>query len=185
MTSAPRYRLRPCRRRFHGPLDCGDRGAAPVAIVTTDLARRREQAAAAHPEARLLPDAESLWRGGLDVDVVVIATPNRTHVPLALAAIDAGLAVVVDKPIAARAADAQTLIDAARRAGTPLTVFQNRRWDGDFLTVAALAGRGPPRPHRALRVPLRALASGGQGRLADARRARTRRGGLLFDLGAT
>jgi len=167
---------------FHGPLIASTEGLRLVAVVTTDPARR-EQAAAAHPEARLLPDAESLWQGGLDVDVVVIATPNRTHVPLALAAIDAGRAVVVDKPIAARASDAQALIDAARRAGTPLTVFQNRRWDGDFLTVQRLLAedrlgriaRFESRYDRwrpAVKAGWRMLDGPGEA------------GGLLFDLGA-
>ncbi|MEO7274162.1 MAG: Gfo/Idh/MocA family oxidoreductase [Vicinamibacterales bacterium] len=167
---------------FHGPLIAATTGARLAAIVTADPARRA-QAAAAHPEARLLPDADALWGIAADLDLVVIATPNRTHVPLALAAIDAGLAVVVDKPIAARASDAQALIDAAQRAGTPLTVFQNRRWDGDFLTVQRL------------------LAEGSLGRIArfESRYERWRpavktawrmhdapdeAGGLLFDLGA-
>jgi predicted dehydrogenase len=167
---------------FHGPLVAATQGLRLVAIVTADPTRRA-QAAAAHPAARLLLDAESLWRARLDLDLVVIATPNRTHVPLALAAIEAGLAVVVDKPIAARASDAQALVDTAQRAGTPLTVFQNRRWDGDFLTVQ------------------RVLAEGSLGCIArfESRYERWRpvvkagwrmhdspddAGGLLFDLGA-
>jgi len=119
---------------FHGPLIAATAGLQLAIIVTADPVRRA-QAAAAHPDARLVPDAESLWPFARDLDLVVIATPNRTHVRSALAAIDAGLAVVVDKPMAATAADAQRVIDAAHARGTLLTVFQNRRWDGDFLTL--------------------------------------------------
>jgi predicted dehydrogenase len=167
---------------FHGPLIAATHGLRLAAVVTSDPARRA-QAEAAHPEALLLPDAESLWRGRQDFDLVVIATPNRTHVPLALTAIEAGLAVVIDKPIAARASDAQTLIDAARRAGTLLTVFQNRRWDGDFLTVQRLLAEGSL--GRIARFESRyerwrpAVKAGW--RMDD---APTEAGGLLFDLGA-
>ncbi len=77
-------------------------------------------------------------RDGLDAlwaarpDVVVVATPDPTHAELALAALDRGAAVVVDKPLATGVADAERLVAAG--AGR-LTVFQNRRWDGDFLTL--------------------------------------------------
>jgi predicted dehydrogenase len=72
------------------------------------------------------------------IDVLVVATPNRTHAEIALAGLSAGLAVVVDKPLAPTAADAQRLLDAGGR----LTVFQNRRWDGDFLTLQRLIAEG-------------------------------------------
>ncbi|MBV9772367.1 MAG: Gfo/Idh/MocA family oxidoreductase, partial [Gemmatimonadetes bacterium] len=70
------------------------------------------------------------------------ASPNRTHVPLARAALEAGLAVVVDKPLAATAAEGRALVDEAERRGLLLSVFQNRRWDGDFLTVRRLLAGG-------------------------------------------
>jgi predicted dehydrogenase len=77
-----------------------------------------------------------------DVDVVVVASPNRSHVPIGIAALRAGRHVVVDKPIAMDSAEAGTLIEAAARAGRLLTVFQNRRWDGDALTVRRLLAEG-------------------------------------------
>ena len=64
--------------------------------------------------------------------MLVVATPNSAHAEVALAGIERGLAVVVDKPLAPTAAEARRLLDAGGR----LTVFHNRRWDGDFLTVA-------------------------------------------------
>lgn len=73
-----------------------------------------------------------------DLDVAVVATPNRTHVPLGLAALEAGLHVVLDKPMAPTAEGARRLIGEARRRGRVLTVYHNRRWDGDFLTLRRL-----------------------------------------------
>ena len=77
-----------------------------------------------------------------DIDLVVIATPNLTHVPLARAALEAGKHVVVDKPFATDVAGADALIELAAARGRMLTVFHNRRWDGDFLTVRQLIGSG-------------------------------------------
>src|SRR5207342_1783605 len=75
-------------------------------------------------------------------DLLVVATPNDAHAPLALAAIALGKAVVVDKPMALTSAEATRVVDAARAAGTVLTVFQNRRWDTDQLTLRRLVSQG-------------------------------------------
>lgn len=72
----------------------------------------------------------------------MIASPNRTHVPLATAAIQAGLPVVVDKPLAGSAAEARELAALADERGLLLSVFQNRRWDNDFLTLRELIADG-------------------------------------------
>ncbi len=114
--------------------------------------------------------ADALWRGRSEHDLVVVAAPNRAHVPLARAALDAGLHVVVDKPLAARAEDGRGLARAAEEAGRTLAVFQNRRYDGDFLTVRRLMDDGRPGERPSLRVPLRALApAAARGRVAGAR----------------
>ena len=76
-----------------------------------------------------------------DVDLVVIAAPNDRHAPLAEAALRAGKHVVVDKPFTTTLAEARHLARVARETGRLLSVFQNRRWDSDFLAVqATLAG---------------------------------------------
>ena len=76
-----------------------------------------------------------------DVDLVVIAAPNDRHAPLAEAALRAGKHVVVDKPFTVTLAEARHLARVARETGRMLSVFQNRRWDSDFLAVqSALAG---------------------------------------------
>ena len=113
-------------------------------------------------------------RSATDLDIAVIASPNRTHIPLAVDALAAGLHVVVDKPFAASVSDAVRAIDAARERKKLLTVYQNRRWDGDFLTVRQLVAAG--RLGRVLRsVALQSLAAGSSGQLAAARGARRRR----------
>lgn len=72
----------------------------------------------------------------------MLGTPPATHYPLAKAALEAGLDVVVDKPFAVRSAEGRELMELAAQRGRVLTVFQNRRWDGDFLTVKALLDSG-------------------------------------------
>ncbi|SEQ97435.1 Gfo/Idh/MocA family protein [Lentzea albida] len=123
-------------RVFHGPLISSTEGMDLVAIVTSDP-RRQAQARAAHPDAKIVT-ADELFE--LDLDLVVVATPNRTHVEYAKRAIAKGVAVVVDKPFAPTSAEATELLAAAQAAGVPLTVFQNRRWDSDFLTVREVLG---------------------------------------------
>ncbi|MEA2826739.1 MAG: scyllo-inositol 2-dehydrogenase [Actinomycetota bacterium] len=92
----------------------------------------------------MLAHADELWAaaGGLEIELAVVAAPNRAHVPIAMGALDAGLAVVVDKPLAPTAAEGRRLVEEASRRGRLLTVFHNRRWDGDFLTVRRLTEAG-------------------------------------------
>jgi predicted dehydrogenase len=166
---------------FHAPFIATTPGLRLVAIVTSHP-DRQEQARRAHPRARIVAAVEELWTSGA-VDLVVIASPNRTHVPLARAAIAAGKAVVVDKPIAATAGDARGLIEDARRHGTLLTVFQNRRWDGDFLTLQRLLADGQ------LGQPLRFESRFERWRPAVKQGWRERpapeeAGGLLYDIGS-
>ncbi|TYB97886.1 oxidoreductase [Micromonospora sp. WP24] len=128
-------------RVFHAPLIAATAGLRLHAVVTRDP-QRRQQVRQEHPDARLVDDAELLWRSPEALDLVVVATPNRQHVAMARAALAAGLPVVVDKPLAATAEQGRELVDEAARLGVPLTVFQNRRWDGDFLTVRRLVEQG-------------------------------------------
>jgi predicted dehydrogenase len=125
---------------FHAPLIASTPGLA-VATVVTRNPERREQAQRDHG-ARVLPTPDELWRCADEHDFVVVATPNDAHVPLAERALDAGLAVVVDKPLAPSAAEAAALVEHARAGGTLLTVFHNRRWDSDHLTLLALREEG-------------------------------------------
>ena len=121
-------------RSFHAPLLRTTPGIDLVAVAS----RQPEAVHAALGTAVTVhaEPAELLARD--DIALVVIATPNDTHHPLALAALQAGKAVVVDKPFALDATQAAELVALAQARGQLLSVFHNRRWDGDFLTVAAL-----------------------------------------------
>jgi predicted dehydrogenase len=121
---------------FHAPLIHATPGLSLAAIVTSDP-DRRAGAAARYPAARIVDSAAALWSDG-QIDLVVVATPNRSHLPLGMAALAHGLPVVIDKPIAGSSREAADLVAEAERRGVLLTVFQNRRWDGDFLTLRRL-----------------------------------------------
>src|SRR5436853_7927801 len=83
-------------RAFHAPLIEAANGLRLAAIVTS----RRDEAASAHPHAEVVSSVDELWRL---CDVVVIAAPNRVHVPIARAAVRRGVPAVVDKPLATNA----------------------------------------------------------------------------------
>lgn len=126
---------------FHAPLIAAE-PRMRVAAVVTSSEERAGQARAEHPSVRVVPRAEELFAAPDGIDLVVIATPNRTHAPLAGQALAAGLPVVVDKPFAVAVDDAEDLIARSERTGLALSVFQNRRWDGDFRTVRELVETG-------------------------------------------
>jgi predicted dehydrogenase len=128
---------------FHGPLLRATDGIELAAVVTSDPDRRR-RAGGAYPDLVLVENPSALWprASELGIELVVVATPNRTHVPIAMEALGAGLSVVVDKPLAATAQDGRRLAAEAERRGLLLSAFHNRRWDGDFLTVRRLLDAG-------------------------------------------
>ncbi len=167
---------------FHAPLVAATEGLRLEAVVTSEPARAR-QAEQRYPGVKVFDDAARLWKRADDLDLLIIASPNRTHVPLTLAALKAGLHVVVDKPLAATADGARSLIEEAEARGLLLTPFHNRRWDGDFLTVRRLVEGGAL--GRVLRFESRferwrpSMKQGWRqgGDPADA-------GGLLYDLGS-
>lgn len=124
-------------RVFHAPLIAADPEFEVVGIVTSDAGRQAD-ARREHPDAALVGGVAELLDGALALDLVVVASPSPQHTEHALAAIAAGHSVVIDKPFAVNAAEARRVIEAADAAGVTLTVFQNRRWDGDFLTVRSV-----------------------------------------------
>ena len=119
---------------FHCPLIEATPGME-VAVVVTSNEERSSKAAARYPGAEVVPDIADAWNG---IDLLVVASPNRSHAELALGAVERDLPVVIDKPLAA------TLDEAKRvnRAGGRVTVFQNRRWDGDFMTLRSILDEG-------------------------------------------
>jgi scyllo-inositol 2-dehydrogenase (NADP+) len=124
-------------RVFHGPLVRATPGLEMAAIVTRDSSRR-EQAALDFPAATLLETPDEVWAQRDQFDLVVIATTPGTHARLAREAIDAGLPLVVEKPLAVDAGEARALIDHAEARGVPMVPFHNRRWDSDQLTLRRL-----------------------------------------------
>ncbi|MEJ5915402.1 Gfo/Idh/MocA family protein [Pseudokineococcus sp. 1T1Z-3] len=134
-------------RGIHAPLlrEAG----LDVALVATSSAERAEAAARENPGARVVADLDAVLavgdgpvRGGDGVDVVVLASPTGVHEEQVLACVAAGRPVLVDKPLAVDAAGAARCVRAARAAGVPLTVFQNRRWDDEQRALAAVLAAG-------------------------------------------
>jgi scyllo-inositol 2-dehydrogenase (NADP+) len=126
---------------FHAPLIEAEPRLRLHAVVTS----RAGQVERDHPGARVVGSAAELLEDPA-VELVVVAAPNAVHHELAAAALAAGRHVVVDKPFTLTTADADDLIALAERQDRLLSVFQSRRWDGDFLTVrrcleAGLLGR--------------------------------------------
>lgn len=122
---------------FHAPLIERVEGLELTAIVSS----QKERILQKYPHVRVVPDMKSLLVDR-QIDVVVIATPNALHYPLAKEALLAGKHVVVEKPFTITTAEADELIALAKRQKVVLTVYHNRRWDGDFLTVKRLLESG-------------------------------------------
>jgi scyllo-inositol 2-dehydrogenase (NADP+) len=165
---------------FHAPLIAATDGLALHAVVTRDP-ERRARLAAGHPGAVAV---DALADVVADVDLVVVASPNRLHAELAQMALDARKHVVVDKPLAVTSAQARALAASAQAAGVVLTAFHNRRWDDDFLTLARVLDEG--RLGRVLRLESRfdrwrpQIKEGAWRELGDPADG----GGLLLDLGS-
>lgn len=128
-------------RLFHAPLIECTEGLEVAAVVTTDPARAA-QAADDLPDVLVTADTAALFAAGSSIDLIVVATANVAHETVARRAIEAHVPVVVDKPLAPTASGARTVVAEAASAGVPLTVFQNRRWDNDFLTLHGLVASG-------------------------------------------
>lgn len=124
-------------RTFHAPLLASEPGMALTLVASSDAARVHADlpnvAVIADPLAVATSDA---------IDLVVIASPNASHAPLARAALEAGRHVVVDKPFTLDTAEARGLVALAAKHDRLLSVFHNRRWDSDWLSVTQAIGDG-------------------------------------------
>ena len=165
-------------RFFHAPFIAAVDGLEIRAIATTREDRRAD-ARADHPQVAIVESVEALLDRP-DVEVVVLASPNKTHVPLGIRALEAGRHVVTDKPIATDVSSAESLVDAAERTGRLLTVYHNRRWDGDFLTVRSLVEGGTLGPIDSLESRFEIRVALAEAWREDAEQA----GGPHRDLGA-
>lgn len=118
---------------FHAPLIAATPGLDLAAVVTS----RANEVAASYPSTQVLSTLEPVL-ADRSIELVVLATPDHLHAPQALAALDAGKHVVIDKPLAPTLAEAQAIAARAAERGCMLSVFHNRRWDADFLTLRRL-----------------------------------------------
>jgi scyllo-inositol 2-dehydrogenase (NADP+) len=124
-------------RSFHAPVISRVPGLHLAAI----LQRTGSVAATAYPDAKVVGSLEELLAIP-DIRLVVIASPNETHVPFARQCLTAGRDVVVDKPFATGYEEAAGLVEFAQKSGCLLTVYQNRRYDGDFQAICQLVAAG-------------------------------------------
>ncbi|KAG6558090.1 hypothetical protein Mapa_000271 [Marchantia paleacea] len=115
---------------FHAPVIA----AVPQLKLTKVLERRTQESPKRYPWVEVVRDMNGILEDK-EIELVVIATPNSSHFEYARQSLSAGKHVVVDKPFTVTSAEARELIELAKDRQLILTVFQNRRWDGDFLTV--------------------------------------------------
>ncbi|WP_458780439.1 Gfo/Idh/MocA family protein [Arthrobacter sp. D3-16] len=167
---------------FHAPLIAADPGYSLDVIVTADPARAAE-AGRLYPQARVVPTPEDLFALSGDLDLVILGTPPLTHFDLASTAMAQGLHVVVDKPFVTTSAQGEGLISRAAEAGVQLTVFQNRRWDADFLTLKKLLREGALGEVRSFESRFEWWRPEGFGNWRDTAPL-AEGGGILHDLGA-
>jgi predicted dehydrogenase len=119
-------------RYFHAPLLASAAECEFLGVVTNSPERRQEFAER-FPGRATFDSLEQLAAAG--AEAVTISTPAATHTELTEQALRLGLAVVCDKPFALDAASARETVLLSEQLQVPLTVYQNRRWDADFLTV--------------------------------------------------
>lgn len=117
-------------KTFHAPLLLETDGYEITAVSSS----RPGDVSVVLPNVDVVSDPKELATHP-DIDLVVVASPNETHAPLAEAAMRAGKNVVVDKPFTITVAEARHLAAVAKENKVLLSIFQNRRWDSDFLTV--------------------------------------------------
>ena len=120
-------------RIFHSAVIDATAGMALAGIVQ----RSGDAAEKAYPQVPVYRSLDVML-GKADLDIVVVATPNDTHVPMAAQCLRAGKHVVIDMPVAVSSSEAASLFAVSRETGRRVFVYHNRRWDGDFLTVQQL-----------------------------------------------
>lgn len=123
-------------RGFHGAFVAAVEGFELRAVVTSRLIDGER-----YPNARAVPDVDALL-GRDDIDLVVVASPNRLHAPNAVAALRANKHVIIEKPVTRTVADFDFLAETAAKAERHLIPYMNRRFDGDFVTVKKLLDDG-------------------------------------------
>jgi scyllo-inositol 2-dehydrogenase (NADP+) len=124
-------------RSFHAPVI----RAVPGLRLAAILQRSGNEAAEKYPDVRIVRTLDELL-AIKEIRLIVIATPNESHFPLAQQCLAAGRDVLVDKPFATTLDEAIALVEFAKQEGRLLTVYQNRRYDGDFQSIVQLVAGG-------------------------------------------
>lgn len=124
-------------RAFHAPVI----RAVPGLHLAAILQRSGTEAAEKYPDVQIVRTLDELL-AIRETRLIVIATPNETHYPLARKCLEAGRDVVVDKPFTVTLDQAASLVQIAKSAGRLITVYQNRRYDGDFQAIRQLVAAG-------------------------------------------
>lgn len=117
--------------------------------------------------------------GDPGIDLVLVATPNDLHKPIAIQAMRAGKPVVSEKPVTLSSSDLQEMMDVSEETGVYLTVHQNRRWDEDFLTVQRILDE--KKLGEVFRIESR--VHGSRGIPGDWRQEKEHGGGMVLDWG--
>jgi predicted dehydrogenase len=115
---------------FHAPLLETHQGFRLSKIVQRNSTRANVR----YPHVKIVREVEEVFNDPA-IELIVVNTPNDTHYPYAVRALEAGKHVIVEKPFSVTTAEADALISLGKKTGKMLTVFQNRRWDGDFITI--------------------------------------------------
>jgi len=125
-------------RSFHAPLlkGCG----FEVATILTGNSTRARQAKEDFSLTKVVDNLDDFLAQG--IDLVVVASANMAHAEQSLAAIKAGIPVVVDKPMGRSLAETELILKAATKAQVPVTTFFNRLWDSDALTIKKIVANG-------------------------------------------
>ncbi|MDX6517057.1 MAG: hypothetical protein QOH73_2723, partial [Gaiellaceae bacterium] len=123
---------------FHEPFLAIDSAYEIAAVVTSSPERR----AKAEERYHVIPTVGELWTHADEFDLAIVTSPTAVHTEHALAALDSGLHVVVDKPIATTSADARRIVERAKTRGKSLSTFQSRRYDAEHQTARELIASG-------------------------------------------
>jgi scyllo-inositol 2-dehydrogenase (NADP+) len=122
---------------FHAPLLHVSQGFT----MTKVMQRTSDSALERFPYVKIVREADEILLDP-DIDLVLVNTPDHTHYDFARRALEAGKHVVVEKPFVLDIHEGEELVELSRRKGKILTVFQNRRWEGDFLTIRKIIDNG-------------------------------------------
>lgn len=124
-------------RAFHAPVI----SAVPGLRLAAILQRSGDSAAQAYPAAKIVRTLDEMLAAP-EVQLVAVASPNETHFEFARRSLEAGRHVLVDKPFTPTMGEAIALVQLAKKHGRIVSVYQNRRYDGDFQALRQLCAEG-------------------------------------------